>query len=46
MVQTYFKGKVERHFFKKQIAHPLFPDPNNGAAFVPESEISHAGSGE
>jgi hypothetical protein len=28
------------------IAYPLFPDPNNGAAFVPESETSLAGSGE
>jgi hypothetical protein len=28
------------------MTHPLFPDPNNGAAFVPESETSLAGSGE
>jgi hypothetical protein len=28
------------------MARPLFPDPNNGAAFVPESETSLTGSGE
>jgi hypothetical protein len=28
------------------ITHPLFPDPNNGAAFVPKSETSLARSGE
>jgi hypothetical protein len=27
------------------ITHPLFPDPNNIASFVPESETSLAGSG-
>ncbi len=35
-----------RHFCKKHIARPLFPDPNDGATFVPESETSHAGPGE
>jgi hypothetical protein len=36
-----------RHFYKKQIiVRHLFPDPNNGAAFVPEAETSLAGSGE
>jgi hypothetical protein len=35
-------------FLKKQtiISLPLFQDPNNGAAFVPESETSPAGLGE
>jgi hypothetical protein len=28
------------------VTPPLFPDPNNGAAFVPKSETSLAGSGE
>jgi hypothetical protein len=31
-----------RHFFYRTeiITHPLFPDPNNGAAFVTDSETS------
>ncbi len=32
----YIEGKVSAD----SIASPLFPDPNNGAAFVPESETS------
>jgi hypothetical protein len=28
------------------MARPLFPDHNNGAAFVPESEASLGGSGD
>jgi len=36
--KLYLEGKVQ--------LHPLFPDPNNGAAVVPESETSLAGSGE
>jgi hypothetical protein len=28
------------------ITHPLFPDPNNGTTFVPESETTLAGLGE
>ncbi len=31
-----------RHFYKKQIIWPLFPNPNYGAAFVPKSETSLA----
>jgi hypothetical protein len=43
----YLEGKVQlRHFYKKHIAHPLFQDPTNGAAFVPDSETNLAASGE
>ncbi len=36
-----------RYFYKKQKkARPLFPDPTNGAAFVPESKTSLPGSGK
>jgi hypothetical protein len=37
-----------RYLYKKQIkkARPLFPDPTNGAAFVPESKTSLLGSGK
>jgi hypothetical protein len=37
-----------RHFFieTENITHPLFPDPSNGAAFVPDFETSLAWSGE
>jgi hypothetical protein len=31
---------------KKWLTCPLFPDPNNGAAFVPEFKTSLAGSEE
>jgi hypothetical protein len=41
--KVYFEGKVQlRH--SDNITPPLFPDPNNGPAFVPESETSLAGS--
>jgi hypothetical protein len=35
-----------RHFYKNNKACPLFPDPTNGAAFVPESKTTSAGSRE
>jgi len=41
-LQTLFRR--ERAAETYTITHPLFPDPNNGAASVPESETSLAGS--
>ncbi len=39
--KLYLERKEQlRHFYKKQIiiSLPLFQEPNNGAAFVPDSE--------
>jgi hypothetical protein len=48
-LQTLFRRESAAETFLKEtdnITHPLFPDPNNGAIFVPESETSIAGSGK
>jgi hypothetical protein len=44
-LQTLFRRESElRQFYN--ITHPLFPDPNNGVAFVPESETSLSEPGD
>ncbi len=46
---TLFRRESAAETFLKEtdnIARPLFPDPNNGTASVPESETRLAGSGE
>jgi hypothetical protein len=48
-LQTSFETESEAETFLLEldnITHPLFPDPNNGAAFDPDSETSLAGSEE
>ncbi len=47
--KRFFRRENADETFLKEtdnIPHPLFPDPNNGASFVRESETSLAGSGE
>jgi hypothetical protein len=45
-LQTLFLRESAAETFLKETdnkARPLFPDPTNGAAFVPESKTSSAG---
>jgi hypothetical protein len=48
-LQTLYRRESAAATFKKEtdnITDPLFSDPNNGVAFVPESETSLYGPGD